>query len=158
RVVGRREEESLGRVAQQIPFGVGEVRQPERRDQVPVGLVARIGHESRPGAQWWWHWSRVATLLPRGARSPNRFSLGPALFGPATRGLDHVTRLGGAAVTAGRGLLLLEILVDLEEVLDLAAMLRVEVADVVHVPPGRVMRGGADDLLVRPLLVRHVED
>src|SRR5256886_2730823 len=52
----------------------------------------------------------------------------------------------------------LQVLVALEEVLDLVAQLGVDVVDVAHALERRVAERHAQHLLVRPLLVRHVED
>src|SRR5258708_25986463 len=55
-------------------------------------------------------------------------------------------------------LLLLEVLVHLEEVLDLVAQLRGDVVHVRDAHPRGILQRHADDLVVRPLLVLHVED
>src|SRR5256714_1109205 len=70
-------------------------------------------------------------------------------------------RLGLIAVppAARLGLLRrLEVLVALEEVLDLVAQLVRDVVDVDHALEGGVAERDAQELLVRPLLVLHVED
>src|SRR5262249_26853942 len=78
-------------------------------------------------------------------------------FGPCAGALRAGERLGAVAEAFGLGRLLLEVLVDLEEVLDLLPVRRGHVVDVVHVCPDRIAERDADELLVRPLLVGHVE-
>src|SRR4051794_24881461 len=77
---------------------------------------------------------------------------------PIPAGGDDRLRLGAVPVTARLGLLRLQVLVDLEEVLDLVPQLRRDVVDVARRAPHRVVERDAEHLLVRPLLVRHVED
>ena len=79
-------------------------------------------------------------------------------YGASPRLVDDHLGLGAVAEAARLDLLLLEILVDLEEVLDLVAELGRDVVDVADAHPGGVLERDAEDLLVRPLLVRHVED
>ena len=85
-------------------------------------------------------------------RAPSRVSSGAR----ASLG-DDALGVGAIAVPARLDLRLLEVLVDLEEVLDLVAQLGRDVVHVRDPHPCRVLQRHADDLLVRALLVGHVE-
>jgi tetratricopeptide (TPR) repeat protein len=77
----------------------------------------------------------------------------------ALAGALHL-RLGAGAVRPVRaldGLARLQVLVDLEEVLDLQPVEFGDVVDVLQVLLPRVVRGDAEDLVVRALLVGHLE-
>src|SRR4029077_1161972 len=83
----------------------------------------------------------------------------PARLGARAGGGEDLLRLLAVAPAARLGpLRRLEILVALEEVLDLVSQLRRDVVDVADAVERGVADRLAEKLLVRPLLVRHVED
>src|SRR3954462_11656088 len=95
---------------------------------------------------------------PRGGRS---IGSGAAMSGvhALASGGEDLLRLVAVPPAARLGLLRrLEILVALEEVLDLVAQLVLDVVYVDHALEGGVAERDAQELLVRPLLVLHVED
>ena len=78
--------------------------------------------------------------------------------GPLSRVLYHFPCRLYALVAVRRGLLLLEGLVDVEEVLDLVEERIGKVLEFLDRVPERIVGGDADDLGVGPLFVLHPED
>jgi hypothetical protein len=67
-------------------------------------------------------------------------------------------RLPALEARRRRGFARLERLVDIEEMMDLAAQVDRHVIEVPHLVPARIAQGDADDLGIRALLVFHPED
>src|SRR5579859_1454023 len=95
---------------------------------------------------------------PRWRRSIGSSVAISAAFALARRDEDLHRLVAAAPAARLRLLRRLEVLIALEEVLDLVAQLVLDVVDVVHALERGVAVRHAEELLVRPFLVRHVED
>src|SRR5262249_26134312 len=82
----------------------------------------------------------------------------PRLSGAGAGRPNDFLRLRPVTKSTRLGRFPLEVLVDLKEMLDLVTQRRRDIVDVRDVAPGRVVERNTQHLLVRPLLVRHVED